>query len=263
VPEFDSFPVGMPAWVDLWSRDVGASRDFYCALFDWQIEELAPAANGYMKFTKGAKKVGGLGPLRFDDQPPTWTTYVNVEDVGVIARAVTQYGGAVVVEPNDVLDSGRMALFRDPVGALFGAWQPNRSNGVELAYEPSSFCWNELQTRDLERARSFYAGVFGWIPDTSELGGMSYTEWKVGTSSAGGMMRLPDSVSSAFSAFWIVYFAVEDADISTERANELGGTTLSAPTDIPAGRFAVLADPTEVAFGVIKLENVAQLSVQG
>lgn len=257
MPQYDSFPVGMPSWVDLWSRDVGASRQFYCSLFDWEIEDLDPNPNGYVKFKKDGRKVGGLGTLRWEDPPPTWTTYINVEDVDITAGAVTRAGGTIVVEPNDIPDSGRMALFRDPDGALFGAWEPNPNNGLEVAYEPSSFCWSELQTRQLDRARSFYQRVFGWSPDTSELGGMSYTEWKVGDNTAGGMMRLPDSVSSAFSAFWIVYFAVEDTEKSTQRANELGGTTLSEPTDIPAGRFAVLGDSTGVAFGVIKLENAS------
>jgi uncharacterized protein len=37
---------------------------------------------------------------------------------------VTSNGGQVLNAPTDVLDAGRMAIFEDPIGATFGAWEP-------------------------------------------------------------------------------------------------------------------------------------------
>jgi len=39
-----------------------------------------------------------------------------------------------------------------------------------MAY--GKFCWNELNTRNLERVKTFYAGTLGWSYDaTPEPGG--------------------------------------------------------------------------------------------
>ena len=53
------------------------------------------------------------------------------------------------VEPMDVTDIGRMAVFADPEGAAIGVWQPKTFKGAELANEAGAFAWNELNTRDL------------------------------------------------------------------------------------------------------------------
>ena len=48
----------------------------------------------------------------------------------------------------DNLDAGRMTVAQDPTGAIFGVWQAGTHHGAELANEPGSFQWNELETRD-------------------------------------------------------------------------------------------------------------------
>jgi hypothetical protein len=39
-----------------------------------------------------------------------------------------------------------------------------RSNGAKQPqpWSHGQFCWNELRTRDAERAKEFYAGTVGW-----------------------------------------------------------------------------------------------------
>jgi predicted enzyme related to lactoylglutathione lyase len=59
-------------------------------------------------------------------------------------------------------------------------------------------------------------------------------------------------------AFWMTVFGTADTDATAAKASELGGQVLSAPSDIPdVGRFAVLADPQGVTFGVISLGESA------
>ena len=53
---------------------------------------------------------------------------------------------------------------------------------------------------------------------------------------------------------WIPYFVVEDVDDACERAGELGGKVVAPPMDVPAGRFATLADPTGAMFAVLQGE---------
>ena len=74
---------------------------------------------------------------------------------------VKEAGGAVMVEPMDVMDLGRMAIFADPTGAVLGVWQPGTFIGAEIVNEPGALSWNEVNTRDPGAAKVFYGSVFG------------------------------------------------------------------------------------------------------
>src|SRR5258705_1934514 len=73
------------------------------------------------------------------------------------------------MEPFDVMDAGRMAVFTDREGAAFCAWQPKQHRGARVVNEHGALNFNGLATRDVERAKSFYGSVFGWT--TLDLGG--------------------------------------------------------------------------------------------
>ena len=122
-----------------------------------------------------------------------------------------------------------------------------------MANEPNTWCWNELNTRDTAKATSFYRHVFEWDADTTDMGGMNYTEWKNGGETIGGMLDMPPAVPAQVPAHWLVYFAVPDTDATIATAGKLGATVLMPATDIPPGRFAVLADPAGATFAIIKM----------
>jgi hypothetical protein len=52
---------------------------------------------------------------------------------------------------------------------------------------------------------------------------------------------------------WTVYFQTDDTDATAAKAQELGGTVMVPPTDIPPGRFAAIVDPQGAVFNVIKM----------
>ena len=145
----------------------------------------------------------------------------------------------------DVLDLGRMGFFMDPTGAAFGIWQPKEHTGAEVVNRAGSFGWNELQTRDAEKAKEFYAAVFGWEPvDTDMGGGSNYIRWQLGDRIVAGMIQMDENFPPEMPSNWLVYFGVEDADEAVAKAQAAGGSVHVEPTDIPGmGRFAVLADP--------------------
>ena len=66
---------------------------------------------------------GGVGPQQSPGQPAAWTLYLAGDDVDATARAVTDAGGQVLVEPGDVGPLGRAVIAADPTGAAFGVWQ--------------------------------------------------------------------------------------------------------------------------------------------
>jgi hypothetical protein len=91
-----------------------------------------------------------------------------------------------------------------------------------------------------------------------DMGGLSYTEWKLGDRSVAGMMPMPEMVPPEVPANWLVYFAVTDCDATVAKATDLGATVLVPATDITPGRFAVLSDPAGAVFAVIKTNPPSQ-----
>ena len=85
-----------------------------------------------------------------------------VQSADEAASKVRDAGGAVVMEPFDIMDAGRMAMFTDPEGAMFCVWQANRHKGARIVNEHGSLNFNGLSTRDVDAAKAFYGSVFGW-----------------------------------------------------------------------------------------------------
>jgi uncharacterized protein len=260
--ERTSYEPGTPSWVDHGSPDLGASVEFYGALFGWDVPESenAEQTGGYRQAMKDGKPTAGMMPLMQEGQPPAWTTYVSVDDAEATAAAVKEAGGAVIAEPMEVLDLGTMAIFSDPTGAVFGVWQPNTFIGAGRVNEPGALSWNELNTRDIEGAKAFYGSVLGWGFEGVEFEGAgAYTTINVGENAVGGMLNMTErGVPEEVPAHWQVYFAVEDTDATIEQAKQRGGSVMVEPIDIPAGRFSILTDPHGASFAVIALNEEAQ-----
>jgi uncharacterized protein len=251
MPKIDQYEPGTPSWVDLASSDLPASVSFYTDLFGWDADDQGPEAGGYTIFRIGEEPVAGAGPAMMDGQPTAWTTYVSVADADAVTEKAKKAGATVFVEPMDVMDVGRMAVFADPTGAAVAVWQPKTHKGAGIVNEANTLCWNELASRDTAAASEFYRAVFGWEPATSDMGDMPYTEWKLAGNSIGGMMPMPSEVPSEVPSYWLTYFAVADCDAAVAKATKNGASTLVPATDIPPGRFSVLMDPQGATFAVI------------
>jgi predicted enzyme related to lactoylglutathione lyase len=253
--EITSYAPGTPCWADLASPDLDAGVEFYAGLFGWEVppSENAEQTGGYRRAQLGGADVAGMMPLMQEGQPPAWSTYVSVEDADATADAVREAGGQVLAPPMDVMDLGRMAVFADPAGAVFGIWQPGSFPGAQRVNESNAVVWNELNTRDPEGARAFYGAVFGWSFEDQQFEAGPYTTIKVGDKTVGGILDMRGRVPDEVPPHWLVYFAVEDADATVEQARGSGGEAVFGPQDMSeVGRIAVLKDPFGAVFAVIK-----------
>jgi uncharacterized protein len=275
--ERDGYLPGVPCWIDTSQPDPEAAVAFYRGLFGWDFEDAMPpgAPGSYFIARLRGGDVAAVGSLP-EGAPPTavWNTYIWVESADQITSKVLDAGGSVALDPFDVMNAGRMAVFTDPGGAAFNVWEAREHKGARIVNEPGSLNFNGLSTRDLEGAKSFYGSVFGWetlglpggagmwrLPGYADFLEQSDPGLRQRMAGSGAPAGFEDVVAALnpiaddardVPAHWSVTFAVQDADVTAERATELGGQVLVAPFDAPWVRMTVIADPQGATFTASK-----------
>ncbi len=273
MPERDGYIPGVPCWIDTSQPDPEAAVAFYTDLFGWEFEDVMPpdSPGKYFIARISGGDVAAVGSVP-EGAPPMamWNTYVWVESADDTAAKVRDAGGNAVMEPFDVMDAGRMAVFTDPEGAAFCAWQAKEHKGAKVVNEHGSLNFNSLNTRDAEAAKPFYKSVFGWevlgLPGGAQMwtlpGYGDYLErdnpgLRERVAEVGGPPGFEDVVAAInpipddqpdVPAHWSVTFGVDDADAIADQAKELGGKVIVPPFDAPWVRMAVLADPQGATF---------------
>jgi uncharacterized protein len=273
MPERDGYIPGVPCWIDTSQPDPKAAVAFYGGLFGWQFEDVMPpdADGEYFIGRIRGGDVAAVGSIPAGaPQMATWNTYIWVESADDTAAKVRDAGGQVLMEPFDVMDAGRMAVFADPEGAVFCAWQAKNHKGARIVNEAGSLNFNGLNTRDVEGPKAFYGSVFGWTTLTLDGGAEMWRLPRYGDhleqgdpglrkrmAEFGGPTGFEDVVASInpiaddrpdVPAHWNVTFAVDDADATAAKAEELGGRVTVPPFDAPWVRMAVIADPAGATF---------------
>jgi predicted enzyme related to lactoylglutathione lyase len=272
--EQDRYIPGVPCWVDTTQPDPQAAVAFYGNLFGWEFENVMPADAPlpyYVARLGGGDVAAVAAPRPGGGDAAVWNTYIWVDDADVTTARVHAAGGTVLMEPGDVGDAGRMGIFADPDGAVFRVWEARAHRGAAVVNEPGSLNFNDLYTRDLERAKAFYGAVFGW--DLVGAGD-GFSSWALpaygdfleqrnpGTRERMRAMGAPErfeevvasvrAITDDRPAHWGLTFAVADADAIAARAIELGGQVVVPPFDAPWVRMTVITDPQGATFTASK-----------
>lgn len=259
--ERSEYTPGEFCWVDLASTDFEAAKGFYGDLLGWGWEAAGPVeeTGGYGFFTYKDKQVAGGGPTQAVGQPPAWSSYVKVADADATAAKVKDAGGQVLMEPFDLpAESGRMAVCIDPQGAPFCVMQQEQHSGAELVNEPGAWTWNNLMTRDPNRAKDFYGRVFGWEANQPSGAPEFIWSWQVEgqrwPEGLGNLMQMGSDMPADAPPHWQVYFMVENADEAVETTEKRGGKLLFGPQEVPKARLATLTDPQGAAFAILEAD---------
>ncbi|HEY8088504.1 MAG TPA: VOC family protein [Polyangiaceae bacterium] len=246
---------GRFTWHELVTRDPEAATKFYTGLFGYKVQETDGGPAGkYRMLMQGDRPVGGMMQAP-PNVPSGWLVYVGVEDVDAAAKKITELGGKVMVPPTEVPKMVRFACGSDPQGAAFGIMK-GIGEGGDMPLDdgpprPGTFCWDELATKDLAAAKTFYAGLFGW---GGKGGDKEYWHWSTAGKEIGGMMSLP---MPNVPPHWLAYLAVSDVDGTTKKARELGAKVLLEPKEMEkVGKFSVLQDPTGATFALFRSARV-------
>ena len=269
--EREGYIPGVPCWVDCNQPDPEGAVRFYGGLFGWEFENVMPpeAPVGYFIGRIRGGDVAAVGPVP-EGAPPvaTWNTYVWVDRADdAVARA--RKAGGTATEPMDVMDAGCMAVLTDLEGASCCVWEPGQHRGAKVVNEHGALNFNNLATRDLGLAESFYGAVFGW-KTLAWPSGVTWTlpgygdhleESTPGLHEQMAQMGAPDGFIDVVAAVeaiagddtttrpnWGVTFGVDDVEEIAAKAISLGGRIATAPHDLPWSRQAVIVDPQGATF---------------
>lgn len=118
------------------------------------------------------------------------------------------------------------------------------------AYPPGTFCWIDLTTNELDKAKAFYSKLFRWQGEDMPAGnGMTYTMMRLNGDDVAGMGPQMPGAPAGTPATWNSYISVDNMDTMVAKAKSLGANVLHEPMDVmEAGRHAVLADPEGAIF---------------
>jgi predicted enzyme related to lactoylglutathione lyase len=110
--ERDTYPPGVPCWVEALQADPEAGAGFYGRLFGWDLvgsSESADEPPEYLVARLRGGDVAGIGALP-ESMPPAWVTHVRVESADATAERAGAAGGTVLDGPFDAPPAGRLAV---------------------------------------------------------------------------------------------------------------------------------------------------------
>jgi len=120
---------GSISWVDLTVPNASEVKDFYAAVAGWRVMPIE--MEGYDDFCMmppdaGAPAAGishASGPNA--DLPAQWLVYITVPDVEAALKVCREKGGQVIRDLKD-MGGAKMAVIRDPAGAVAALYQPGK-----------------------------------------------------------------------------------------------------------------------------------------
>jgi uncharacterized protein len=120
-----------------------------------------------------------------------------------------------------------------------------------MAWSHGNFYWNELLTKDVERAKKFYADTIGWTYDAMPMqDGATYWVALQNGKPVGGIFPTTQPGMEKIPEAWMSYLAVDDVDARVKKATAAGAKLMRPIFDVPnVGRIAILTEPGGAGVG--------------
>jgi hypothetical protein len=248
--------VGKFIFATLVTPDLAAAKRFYGGLFGWTFGDLQFGDSTYAEASLDGAPVAGLvqRPLRpGEPRQPAWLSLIAVTDVDAAQKTALQQGARVLSESHNWPGRGRVAVFADPQGAVFGMLASSSGDPPDELAAPGEWIWRSLFTRDPDAGAAFYQNVFGYeVYDLPEAVAGPQTILASDGYARASANGLPPNWTRAH-AHWLNYVRVVDATQAAARAVALGGRVLLAPQlDRHGGKVAVVADPQGAPIGLLE-----------
>ena len=114
-----------------------------------------------------------------------------------------------------------------------------------------NFYWNELRTRDVERAKRFSKDTIGWTFEAAQTpDGKPYWVATMGGKAVAGLFSLIAPEFDKVPESWISFLAVDDVDKRVAKAVKAGAKLMMPIFEVPnVGRIAMLMEPGGAGIG--------------
>lgn len=244
--------VGKFVWFDLFTTDLKSASLFYKGLFGWSFHPEESGNNIVCTIKREGLPIGNaiqINPEKNKVRKSGWLGYVSVEDVDAAVKLVEQNHGTVYLRPKDLPNRGRVAVVRDPLGAVFAMVTVSGGDPPDREIMENFWIGSELWTSNVDSAMDFYHLLVGYEKELVDVGTESkYCLLVKDGQPRAGMVKIPgDDIKPN----WVPYVAVEDVLTVAEKARQLGGILLIEPDKkVREGMLAIISDPTGAVFAV-------------
>ena len=271
------YPHGTFCWAELQSSDQATATAFFQALMGWELNAMPLGEYGFynmmmqdgLPVTAIASMPPNLPSIWYThlhkftpiaegadkpDMPSSmWANHISVDNVDALVEKVKEHGGTILEDPFDVMEEGRLLTVQDPSGAIISFWEARNNIGARLVNAVGAMLWNELLTREPEKAMAFYGAVLGWTFRKEEGREM----WQItnGNRPNGTILKIQSQWAN-IPPMWQAYFRVANLDVALEKVVELGGQVYMGKTGVPeVGEFILIADPSGASVYLMQAEE--------
>ncbi len=244
--------VGKFVWYDLFTNDLQSTSRFYEGLFGWSFSDTASKERLVKTIARDGVPIANailIDSVKGNVNECLWLSYMSVEDVDRALMVAKKNNGTIYMQPKDLPNRGRIAIVKDPEGALFAIVTTSDGDPPDQGLIQNHWMGSELWTANVDASLKYYHLLAGYEQRLVDVGaGPKYRFLVKNGQTRGGIVKIPwDDVKPN----WLPYIAVEDVMAIAAKAEELGGKVLVEPDKaIRKGRVAIIADPSGAVFAV-------------
>ena len=120
------------------------------------------------------------------------------------------------------------------------------------SYEPGTPSWIDLATSDLEAAKGFYVGLFGWSIDEMPSPEGPYCMASLDGSAVAACYQMSsEMIANHIPSHWATYVTVGNVDEAMASVVAAGGTVVQESYEVAgAGRTGAVQDPAAAVFAL-------------
>jgi len=109
---------------ELWTTNLDAALKFYHMLVGYELQLVDVGTNSkYHLLVRDNEIRAGVVSIPWDNVKPNWIPYITVKEVASIVSKAERIGGYVLIEPDQKIRKGGVAIIADPFGAVFAIQQ--------------------------------------------------------------------------------------------------------------------------------------------
>ena len=251
--------VGKFVWHDLLTNDLKSTSLFYEGLFGWSFSDTASKEKQVKTISRNGVPIANaiyLDPQNRKVSESQWLSYISVEDVDSALMVSKKNNGTIYKQPKNLPNRGRVAIVKDPEGALFAILTTSGGDPPDQGFIQNHWMGSELWSTNPDASLTFYRLLVGYEQRLVDVGvGPKYRFLIKNGKTRGGIVKIPwDDIKPN----WLPYIAVEDVMAIVAKAEKLGGKVLVEPDKkVREGLLAIIADPSGAVFAVQQILNIS------